>query len=112
MLDRRRKRDRSLSQPAPGSLPPPRLYFDRPNNRLEHGRLLRVRRKRPSRRAAEKRDEFAPVHSITSSARSRIDGGTARPSALAVLRLMTNSNLTGRNTGKLAGFSPLRIRPA
>jgi hypothetical protein len=28
----------------------------------------------------------APVHSITSSARSKIDGGIARPSALAVLR--------------------------
>jgi hypothetical protein len=28
-------------------------------------------------------------YSIWSSARSRIDGGTARPSALAVLRLIT-----------------------
>jgi hypothetical protein len=38
-------------------------------------------------------------HSITSSARSRIDGGTARPSAVAVLRLTTISNLGG------SGFS-------
>ena len=30
------------------------------------------------------------AHSITSSARARIDGGTVRPSALAVLRLITN----------------------
>ena len=37
----------------------------------------------------------APVYSITSVARSRIDGGTARPSALAVLRFKTISNLVG-----------------
>ena len=35
------------------------------------------------------------IHSITSSARSKIDCGTVRLSALAVLRLMTNWNLTG-----------------
>jgi hypothetical protein len=34
-------------------------------------------------------------HSITSSARASSDGGTARPIALAVLRLMINSNLVG-----------------
>jgi hypothetical protein len=33
------------------------------------------------------------------------------PSVLAVCRLMTNSNLTGRITGKSESFSPLRIRP-
>src|SRR5262245_38754879 len=32
-------------------------------------------------------------HSITSSARASSEDGTSRPSALAVLRLMTNSNL-------------------
>ena len=62
------------------------------------------------RRAAEQRDELAPPHSITSSARASSDGGTSRPSALAVLRLMTNSNLVGACTGKSAGFSPLRMR--
>ena len=51
--------------------------------------LLRARRERPRRRAAEKRDELAPLHSITSSARASSIGGTSRPSALAVLRLMT-----------------------
>ena len=51
-------------------------------------------RQRPCRRA-EPRDEFPPVHSITSSARSKIDGGTARPSALAVLRFTIISNLVG-----------------
>src|SRR5438874_11078880 len=34
-------------------------------------------------------------HSITSSARASSIGGTSRPRVLAVLRLMTNSNLVG-----------------
>src|SRR5262245_51923695 len=52
----------------------------------------------------------APFHSITSSARARSDGGTVRPSALAVLRLITNSYLVGDCTGRSPGFSPLRMR--
>src|SRR5262249_10961568 len=36
-----------------------------------------------------------PHHSITSSARASSVSGTSRPSALAVLRLTTSSNLTG-----------------
>src|SRR5262249_60389412 len=51
-------------------------------------RLLCPRRKRPRRRSAtEQRDELAPLHSITSSARASKLSGTMRPSALAVLRL-------------------------
>src|SRR5262249_59949802 len=46
-------------------------------------------------RAAEQRDELAARHSITSSARSRNDSGIVRPSALAVVRLMTRSNFVG-----------------
>src|SRR6516165_10098503 len=54
--------------------------------------LLRARYERPRGcRAAEQRDERAPFHSITSSARASKVGGTSRPSALAVLRLMTSS---------------------
>src|SRR5262249_6614465 len=52
--------------------------------------LLRVCRERPRRRAAEHRDELAPLHSITSSARASKLSGTVRPSAFAVLRLITN----------------------
>src|SRR4051794_35499193 len=48
-------------------------------------------------------------HSITSSARSSSVGGTIRPSALAVLRLIRSSNLVGCSTGRSAGFAPLRI---
>ena len=36
-------------------------------------------------------------------------GAIVRPSALAVLRLITSSNLVGCSTGMSAGFTPLRI---
>src|SRR5262249_30338838 len=49
-------------------------------------------------------------YSITSSARASTLSGTLRPSALAVLRLMTSSYLVGACTGRSAGFSPLRMR--
>ena len=49
-------------------------------------------------------------YSITSSARASSEGGTDRPRAFAVLRLMTRSNLVGVCTGRSAGFSPLRMR--
>jgi hypothetical protein len=52
--------------------------------------------KRPlGRRATEQRDELAPFHSITSSARNKIDGGTVRPSVLAVFAFKAISNFTG-----------------
>src|SRR6516164_8519401 len=73
--------------------------------------LLPARRQRPGRRAAEQRDELAPSHhSITSSARASSVGGTSRPSAFAVLRLITSSNLVGACTGRSAGFAPRRMR--
>jgi hypothetical protein len=46
-------------------------------------------------------------YSITSSAMESNGCGASRPSALAVLRLMTNSYLVGAGS---AGFSPLRMR--
>src|SRR5262249_37157971 len=49
-------------------------------------------------------------HSITSSARAISVAGTSRPSALAVLRLITSSNVVGAWTGKSAGFAPRRMR--
>src|SRR5262249_21792738 len=75
--------------------------------------LLRARRERPRRRAAEQRDELAScklrTHSITSSASCRNGSEILRPSALAVLRLTTSSNFVGCSTGKSAGLAPLRI---
>jgi hypothetical protein len=38
--------------------------------------------------------------------------GTLIESAIAVARLMTNSNLVGCTTGRSAGLAPLRMRPA
>src|SRR5205823_7357272 len=54
-------------------------------------------------------DQLAPSHSMTSSARARIAGGIVRPSAEAVLRLMTNWYLEACSTARSAGFAPLRI---
>ena len=66
------------------------------------------------RRTPEKRNDVAALqwraHSITSSARASSIGGTARPSALAVFRLITSSYLVGACAGRSAGFSPLRMR--
>src|SRR5262245_35277326 len=75
---------------------------DRPDGLLG----LRPHRDRPRRRrAAEQRDELATTdHSITSSARASSIGEMVRPRALAVIRLITRSNLIGCSTGKSAGF--------
>src|SRR5258707_8596375 len=48
-------------------------------------------------------------YSITSSARTSMEGGTVRPSALAVFMLITSSNLVGCSTGRLEGLVPFRI---
>ena len=50
-------------------------------------------------------------YSITSSASSCIELGITTPSAFAVFRLMTRSNLLICCTGSSPGFSPCRIRP-
>src|SRR5437868_4552869 len=72
--------------------------------------LLRRRSERPQRRrAAEKRNELAAFHSITSSARANSVGGISRPNTFAVVRLMTKSNLVGCSTGIWPGFAPRRI---
>lgn len=53
----------------------------------------------------------AARYSITSSARNMIEFGIAKPSAFAVVRLSTSSNLVGCKTGSSAGFAPLTMRP-
>ena len=53
----------------------------------------------------------ASSYSMTSSAVASSSCGTVRPRALAVLRLITSSNLVACTTGKSAGLFPLRIRP-
>jgi hypothetical protein len=54
-------------------------------------------------------DRHSPSYSIKSSARASNAGGTVIPSALAVLMLITNSNLVGCSTGRSAGFAPCKI---
>src|SRR6516225_8375032 len=68
-----------------------------------HCLLLRANGTRRGHRAAEQQHHLAARHSMTSSARARIDGGTVRPSACAVFRLTTSSNLVGCWTGRSAG---------
>jgi hypothetical protein len=60
-----------------------------------------------SERTAAKRRRYSTT---SSAAMSRVCG-SARPSAFAVLTLITSSNLVGCRTGRSAGLSPLRIRP-
>ena len=53
--------------------------------------------------------ESRHAYSITSSVRAISEGGTVRPSALAVLRLITSSILLGRSTGSSPGLAPFKI---
>jgi len=56
------------------------------------------------------RGDLQPIFEAMLARASRV-GGTSRPGALAVGKLMTSSNLVGCTTGRSAGFSPLRMRP-
>jgi len=58
--------------------------------------------------AAELRGRAAMPHSITSSARASSEGGTSRPSAFAVLRLITSLNLVGSCNRKLCRLGTLQ----
>src|SRR5690349_14856760 len=49
------------------------------------------------------------AYRITRCARASTLGGIVRAICLAVLRLITSSNLVGCSTGKSAGLAPLRI---
>ena len=73
--------------------------------------LLRAGGKRPRyRQAAGERDEIAPPHSITSSARVISDCGKVSPMAAAALRLTESVNLAGSCTGRSPGRVPRRMR--
>ena len=66
----------------------------------------------PRRRSNRRNRPEAAIrvpYSITSSAPARIAGGIVRPSAFAVLRLITSSNFVGCSIGRSAGLAPLRI---
>src|SRR5262249_28426970 len=105
-----------LLQPLREGRDPRQRFRILDRDRLEHTDaphalgLLRACCERPCRRPANERDELAPLHSITSSARPSSVAGTSRPSALAVFKLITSSYLVGACTGRPAALSPLRIR--
>ena len=62
-------------------------------------------------KAAVSRCSQEQSYSITSSARASSAGGTSRPSAFAILRLMTSSYLVGACTGRQVGrLPPFRMR--
>ena len=63
----------------------------------------------PVRRHIPQIELSRSTHSMTSSARRRTDCGIVRPSALAVLRLITSSNFVGCSTGISAGLAPCKI---
>src|SRR4029077_5560090 len=95
------------SQPVKESSKPGHIARNRweaPNS-IGRPRFLRTRSERPCGSRAHKGDELAPPHpspyySITLSARTNNASGTVTPIALAVLRLITNSNLLTWSTGK------------
>jgi hypothetical protein len=65
-----------------------------------------------SARSGHYRNAVLSYYSMISSAPADRPGGTSKPIAFAVLRLITNSNLVGSRTGRSAGLAPLRILPA
>ena len=90
----------------------------RPMRSKPHGPSVRLARKRPSAvkydpplRANRVLTRRSKKHrySITSSARASSVGGTSRPSTLAVVRLITSSNLVGNSIGRSPALAPFRI---
>src|SRR5260370_27591615 len=119
-----------VAQPLPEVVPYGSIVDDADPRNLGRA-LLRTRRERPRRRrAAEQRDEMAPIHvwmapvpgdsskhqfgtsmpqgghppphSLTSLARRRNGSGIVSPSAFAVLRFTARPHLTGRSYASMA----------
>jgi hypothetical protein len=82
---------------ASSPYPERRLYTDPPGDRSYPSRFSTQEAAALSERRTPVRltASVQPSHSITSSTRASIKGGIVRPSALAVLRLITSSNLVG-----------------
>src|SRR5215510_298965 len=87
----------------------PRHVSFTPNERTSAGGPDMSEKCQERTHAPQQNDCAFACYSITSSARASSVGGTSRPSALAVCRLMTNSNLVDCSTGRSAGLAPLRI---
>jgi hypothetical protein len=110
-----RRRIEGISRLAVGVLtkptlkPAPALAFSG-RGRPKRGFCRHVRNRGDG--CAELQPNLDACYSITSLARMRIDCGMVRPSAFAVLRLMTSSYSAGCWIGRSAGLAPLRIFPA
>ena len=79
---------------------------------IDHGRDADSAVAQDGRSAFSKPDTLSDIadYSMISSAAAENAIGTSMPSALAVLRLRTNSYLAACITGSSPGFSPLRMR--
>src|SRR5262249_41940507 len=102
-----------LEESLPGD-PAPRAVRRRASEKaypVDFRGQLRPGGERRGEEASGQRAEEGPAsgHWMTSSARANSDCGIVRPSALAVLRLITSSNFVGCSTGRSAGLAPLRI---
>jgi hypothetical protein len=71
--------------------------------------LMRCRELTRCARTGCEQSQQRGSYSITASARAMSIGGTSRPSALALRRLMINSKCVGCSTGRSEGLLPLRI---
>jgi hypothetical protein len=106
---------RHASSPCPGAVDLDRLLADAerradlPVQQARHDQGEHLGLPRGLRCPRGRRRLPRATHSITRSARCRSDGGIVRPSALAILRLMTSPNLVGCSMGRSPGFVPLRI---
>jgi hypothetical protein len=83
---------------------PHNVRFPSDSNRIAD---ITPRRRRARRRLMHRSEERR--YSMTLSARASSMGDTVRPRAVAVLRLITSSNLIGCSTGKSAGLAPFSI---
>src|SRR5262249_898643 len=83
-------------------LSPPNHHFPL----ATRGRSIQMCHNRP---CADGAGFVSQTYSIASSARASRAGGMVRPIALAVVRLMTSSNLVGCSTEISAGFAPRKI---
>jgi hypothetical protein len=81
----------------------------RAHQRREFCSMIAVSAPQAAMRSAEKCDELATFHSITSSARTSRDEGTVILRVFAVLRLTDKSILVGNSTGRSPGRAPCRI---
>ena len=89
----------------PGGIRDQSLEF----NAFHHECGIPIRRGRVRHEVEQFHVRFCFPDAATADAFRERFGGTLRSSALAVFRLMTNSNVVGNWTGRSAGFAPFKI---